>query len=68
MHPDLHDEYDNDGWCVRNGDVVISELHALKAMIAETVRGLPYWRARFVQEHPDLFTLLEQGAGENYRQ
>jgi hypothetical protein len=27
-----------------------------------------YWRARFAQQHPDLFALLEQGNGENYRQ
>jgi hypothetical protein len=45
-----------------------SDVHALKAMIAETLRGLPYQRARFAQEHPVLFTLLEQGAGENYQQ
>ena len=68
MHPDLYDEYDNDSWCVRNGDVVISELHALKAMIAKTLRGLPYPRVHFAQEHPDLFALLEQRKGENDQQ
>jgi hypothetical protein len=67
-HPDLYDENDNGGWCVRNGYVVINDLHALKVMIAETVRGLPYRRARFAQEHPDLFALLEKGKGENYQQ
>jgi hypothetical protein len=68
LHPDLYDEYDNGGWCLRNGYVVVNDLHALKLMIAETVRGLPYRRARFAQEHPDLFALLEQGNGENYLQ
>ena len=69
LHPDLDGEYDNGGWRVRNGYVVvINDLHALKVMIAETVRGLPYRRACFAQDHPDLFALLEQGSGENYRQ
>ncbi len=30
LHPDLNDEYDNGGWCVRNGYVVVNDLRALK--------------------------------------
>ena len=47
---------------------MINDLHALKILIAETLRGRPYTRSRFAQEHPDLFALLEQGKGENHRQ
>jgi hypothetical protein len=68
LHPDLYDEYDNGGWCVRNGYVQVNDLHALKVLIAETQRGLPYQREHFAQDHPDLFALLEQGKGENFRQ
>ena len=68
LHPDLYDEYDNGCWCVRRGYVLINELHALKILIAETLRARPYTRSRFAQEHPDLFALLEQGKGDNHRQ
>ena len=47
---------------------MINDLHALKILIAETLRGRPYTRSRFAQEHPDLFALLEQGKGEKHRQ
>ncbi len=53
---------------MRNGYVVITDLHALKGLIAETLRGRPYNRPRFAQDHRDLFALLEQGKGENYSQ
>jgi hypothetical protein len=55
------------GWCVRNGYVQVNDLNALKVLIAETGRGLPYQREHFAQDHPDLFALLEPGKGENFR-
>jgi hypothetical protein len=68
MHPDLYDEYDNGGWCVRHGYVVVNDLHALKVLITETLRGRRYNRSHFAQEHPDLLALIEQGEGENHHQ
>jgi hypothetical protein len=47
---------------------VINDLHALKILIAETLRGRTYTRSRFAQEHPDLLALLEHGKGENHHQ
>jgi hypothetical protein len=44
------------------------DLRTLKALIAETIHGRPYNRARFAQEHPDLFGAPETGQGENYSQ
>jgi hypothetical protein len=68
LHPDFFEEYENGGWCVRNGYVRVTDQWALKQLIAETVRGLPYNRSRFAKEHPDLFALLEHGSGENFKQ
>ena len=53
---------------MRHGYVVVNDLHALRVLITETVRGRPYNRSRFAQEHPDLFAMLEQGKGENVQQ
>jgi hypothetical protein len=53
---------------VRHGYVVVNDLHALKVLITETLRGRPYNRSRFAQEHPGLFALHEHGKGENAQQ
>ena len=40
LHPDLYEEYDNGGWCVRAGYVRITDLQALRRLIADTWKGL----------------------------
>lgn len=64
LHPDLYDEYDNGGWCVRAGYVRITDIGRLKRLISETERSLPYRRSHFAQEHPDLLAAIEPAVTE----